>query len=214
MLVYQAHKERVANTVRYEPSRDVQGYCIDQMMTHSKIVIENEDATSLNCATFDDFGTIFGIIEDESGIRYDRVYPALRYTGKMQCYSEFKRNHGNVFSDIKEYTRICKRSGKLSVRRVADAQLPCFTDVRTKKYRVSKQDSERAIKISRMCGVATSHLNLYFALTGLKRLVADTPKYFSDGDEDESVVDALRLLTKANDSLETRRDMLRAWMGL
>lgn len=77
--VYQAHKERVANTVRYEPSRDVQGYCIDQMMTHSKIVIENEDATSLNCATFDDFGTIFGIIEDESGIRYDRVSSIALY---------------------------------------------------------------------------------------------------------------------------------------
>jgi len=141
------------------------------------------------------------------------VYPALRYVGMMKCYSEFKRNGRDVLSDIKESLRVCRRSGKLTARQVADKQSSFFKDVHTQKYRVSKQSNESAIKLAKQCGINTSHLNLYHALHGIKRLVEDSPTYFSV-DEDESIIDALRMLSKAERSLETTRDMLRSWMGL
>jgi len=211
--VYEAHRDKILGNQYNDPAKEPQGYCIEQMKEYAKTVIPNEDATTMNCATFDDFGTIFGIIEDESHIRYDRVYPALRHTGMMKCYSEFKHNGGDVLSDMKECLRTCKRSGKLAARQVADQQSPIFTDMHTRKYRVSKQSNEGAIDLAKSCGINTSHLNLYHALHGLKRLVENSPTYFL-GDEYESIEDALRHLRKAENAISANRDMLRAWMGI
>lgn len=197
----------------YDPRQYPPGYFTDQMKEHAGIEIANEDATSLNCATFTDLESLCGLISVIENIRQDRIYPALRYIGYNRCYNAFKANGGDVFSEINEYVRQCKGSRDLDKMRAAQQQVYIFVDVHTKKYRVNKQTSVIAVKQAESGGINTSHLNLYHALHGIKILVEYEPEYFSMR-EDAAFDDALRVLYRADKSLESRRKHLEAWTAI
>ncbi len=183
------------------------------MRDHANIEIANEDAATMNCATFTDFNSLCGIISVIENIRHDRVYPALRYIGYNRCYNAFKANEGDVFSEIEGYIRQCKISRDLDKMRAAQQQVSFFVDVRTRKYRVNKQTSVIVVKQAESSGINTSHLNLYHALHGVKVLVEYEAEYFSMRDE-PVIEDALRVLRRADNSLESRRKHMMVWAEL
>lgn len=197
----------------YEPGDYPPGYFTNQMRDHANIEIANEDAATLNCATFTDFDSLCGLISVIENIRFDRVYPALRYIGYNRCYNALKANEGDVFSEIKECLQRCMVSRDLDKMRAAQEKTTIFVDVRTRKYRVSKQTSVIAVKQAESGGINTSHLNLYHALHGVKVLVEYEAEYFSMRD-DAVVEDALRVLYRADKSLESRRRHMEIWAGM
>jgi|LGVF01.2.fsa_nt_gb hypothetical protein len=197
----------------YVPGDYPPGYFTNQMRDHANIEIANEDAATMNCATFTDFNSLCGIISVIENIRHDRVYPALRYIGYNRCYNAFKANEGDVFSEIEGYIRQCKISRDLDKMRAAQQQVSFFVDVRTRKYRVNKQTSVIVVKQAESSGINTSHLNLYHALHGVKVLVEYEAEYFSMRDE-PVIEDALRVLRRADNSLESRRKHMMVWAEL
>lgn len=197
----------------YDPGDYPPGYFTNQMREHANMEISNEEAMSMNCATFTDFNSLCGLISVIENIRRDRVYPALRYLGYNRCYNAFKTNGSDVFSETEELLRGCMVSHDLDKMRMAQQQAPIFVDVRTKKYRVSKTVSVIVVKQAESSGLKTSHLNLYHALQGVKVLVEYEAEYFSMKD-DTVVDDALRVLYRADKSLESRRKQLKAWLAI
>ena len=197
----------------YEPGSYPPGYFTNQIKDHANLEIANEDAATMNCATFTDFNSLCGLIGVIENVRHDRVYPALRYIGYNRCYNAFKANEGDVFSEIEEFIRQLKVSRDLDKMRQAQQQSTIFVDVRTRKYRVSKQTSVIAVKQAESSGINTSHLNLYHALHGVKILVEYEADYFSMKD-DAVIEDALRMLNRAERSLEHRRKHLMVWAEL
>lgn len=197
----------------YDPNKFPPGHFIDQMKEYAGLEIANEDAATMNCATFTDFDSLCGLIGIMENIRYDRVYPALRYIGYNRCYNAFKQNDGDVFSEIESFIRRCKVSGDIDKMRAAQSKATVFVDVKGKKYRVSKQTAVIATKQAESSGLNTSHLNLYHALHGVKTLVEYEPDYFVMS-ENPVIEDALRVLRRADKSLESRRKHMEVWAGL
>lgn len=212
--VYQVHKAHVLGDVlsrdaeRVEhPIKYPQGHYIDQMKEHSEIVILNDDATTMNCATFTDFELLCNHIGDEIEIRIDRVYPALRYIGYNMRYHTMRLNGGDVFTEIKEFVRRFRSSMDRDMLLTVSSGTPIFHDVKMKKVRVSKQTSTITIDDAADAGIRTSDLNLYLALTGLKTIVENEPYYILHR-SDDLIVDVLRILNKADKSLLHRKETL------
>ena len=192
----------------YTPDRDPQGKVIDKMKTYATTEIENVDASTMNCAIYTDFKSILNLISNLSHIDKDQVYPALVIVGRDICYSEFKKNHGSVFTEIKDCVRACMMSKDQDKRRMAQQESKIFVDVTTKKYRVSKETNKRSMDESSSAGINTSHLNLYYALKGLERLVENDGTYILLRD-DIDIDDALERLYRTDKSLEHRRNMMK-----
>lgn len=189
--------------------RDPQGHIIDLMKEYTGRVIPNEEAKTLNCATYTDFNAICGHIRRVSKIIDGSVYGALRHVGEMKCYSEFKQYGTDVFAEIAEYTDQCGMSFDTDKMRAADQQHPVFIDVYTVKHRVDKVIHKTITDFAVSCGINTSHLNLYHALYGLKRLCENDPVYISARDV-PIFRKALERLSEVDNSLEMRRNIMRA----
>lgn len=203
--VYERHAARV---------RDPQGSYIDRMKGYAEEEIPNDEATTMNCATYTHLKSILNLISEVSDIREDRVYPALRTLGYNKCYHEMKLARGeDVFSDIGRFVSVCRASGDTSKMLVGQKKIELFVDVKTKKYRVTKSVHEVAIKQAKQGGVNTSHLNLYHVLHGLTVLIENEPTY-SLMIEYPVVMNALGRLNDADKSLMCHRAMIEAVAGL
>lgn len=201
--VYEKHKARV---------RDPQGSYIDQMKAHDQKEIPNDEAVTMNCATFTYLTSILNLIGEVSEIREDRVYQALRMLGYNKCYHEMKMK-GDIFSQIGEIVKVCKVSGDTGKMLVAQKKVELFVDVKTKKYRVTKSMYEVAIKQAGKGGINTSHLNLYHVLHGLKVLIENEPDYILMADI-PIVKNALERLYDADNNLVCHKAMIEAVAGL
>lgn len=198
----------------YEPMRDAQGTIIKRLKDHASAEITREDFATMNCAVFTDLIDVCGFIEDIEKLGDDRAYPALCDLGRDRCYHAFKRDGGDVFSDIAKMVSIGKRAiDSPSKRAAARTPVSIFNDVRTEKFRTSKQTLAIAVEHAKGRGIRTSHLNLYHALTGLKYLVENEPEYILLA-EKPLIEDALRPLQKADIILEERRAQLQSWMAI
>ena len=191
------------------PHNDPPGHIISLMKEYTARVIPNEEAKTMNCATYTDFDAICGYIRRVSKINDGSVYGALRHVGQMKCYSDFKRNGTDVFAEIAEYTNQCGKSLDIDKMRVAEQQQPIFVDVHTMKQRVDKVVYKTITDFAVLCGINTSHLNLYHALHGLKRLCENDPVYFSVRDV-PVFRRALERLSDVDKSLEKRRIIMKA----
>lgn len=221
--VHDAHEDKTVRkhskvssreSYNYEPERDAQGTAIERLKAHADIVIPKDEATTMNCAIFTDLMYVCNYICAVENIKERRVYPAICSLGRDRCYHKMKVNHGDIFTDIAELVKI----GRLSIGRPSkmDASMhgtPIFNDVRTTKFRTTKQTLAIAVETSSDYGVKTSDLNLYHTLTGLKYITENESKYILIADEDV-VKDVLRRLTKADNALTDRRERLQSWMGI
>lgn len=198
----------------YEPGRDLQGEVIAWIKAHANTEITREDNASMNCAIFTDLEDVCNLIGDIEKINSKRLYVALCVKGRNICYHEAKVNHGDVFTDIEYQVSKGKRAiDSPSKRAEAKRSIDIFNDVRSIKFNTDKQTRKIATDYSKMAGTKTSHLNLYWTLTGLEYIVANEPTYIELG-KSALFEDALNPLRKANKILEERRNMLNAWMGI
>lgn len=200
------------NQCDYVP-RYTQGSLIEQMKTYANTEIDRKDFATMNCTTFTDLMDICSYIEEVENIGNARVYPALCDVGRDQCYRKFKHNGDrDVFSDIADLLSICRRSiDDPSLRCVTDYRVPIFNDMRTTKFRTTKQTLATTVEQSETIGIKTSHINLYYALSGLKWLTDSEDDYILLS-EKTLFVDALRHITRTNDVLNEYRKMLQSWI--
>lgn len=189
--------------------RDPQGHIIDLMKEYTARVIPNEEAKTMNCATYTDFDAICGHIRRMSKTNDGSVYDALRHVGQMKCYSEFKHKGTDVFVEIAKYTEQCGMSWDADKMRAAERQHPVFVDVYTVKHRVDAPVHKAITDFAVLCGINTSHLNLYYALYGLNSLCRNEPAYFSASGV-PIFRKALERLSEVNKSLMMRRNIMKA----
>lgn len=183
------------------PDRKPQGFYIDQMKSHAKIEIAEENAARMRCASFREFDFVCRNITATTGIRKDRVYPSLRVIGYNWCYHDFKSNIGDVFSEIEE--RIRTSDSVLNYDAMMQSETPrefIATKTNRKVYRVTKQVREVTLKQSEPCKIRTSDLNLYHAMSGLKVLIENEPDFIMLR-ENEIVEDVMRVLWRSERSL-------------
>lgn len=198
----------------FDPARDAQGEVVAWLKAHAADEITREDNASMNCAVYTDLEDVCNLIGDIEKINSQRLYVALCVKGRNLCYHEAKINHGDVFTDIEYQVSRGKRSiDSPSKRAEAKRSVDIFNDVRSKKFHTDKQTRKIATDYSKMAGTKTSHLNLYWMLTGLSYLVENEQTYIDIG-KSSLFEDALKPLIKANKILEERRDMLNAWMDM
>ena len=214
--VYQAHRAKILGDTKvlepkeYHPMpRDPQGDTLDAMNAYAKQVIPNEDAKTMNCATFTNFNLICEHIRRTSNIKGGSVYSSLRYIGEMKCYSDYRQNGSDVFSEINKYTDICAKSFDIDKMLAVQRSHPIFVDVRTVKHRVNKVVHKIMMDFSVECGIQTSHLNLYHAMHGLKVLCENDIVYSVARDVPvfEKVLDRISDVDK---SLNARRVTMEA----
>lgn len=198
----------------YEPDRDAQGEGIHWLKAHAGAEITREDQASMNCGIFTDLVDVCNYIGEVETINAQRLYIALCVKGRNLCYHEAKVNRIDVFTDIEEQVSRGKQAiDSPSKRAVARQAFSIFNDVKSVKFNTDRQTQKVAVDESKKCGIRTSHLNLYWTLTGLEYIVENESTYNLLADE-PLFEDALRPLRKTNMILEERRDMLKAWMAI
>lgn len=198
----------------HEPDRDAPGEGIEWLKAHANTTITREDQASMNCGIFTELVDACNYIGDVEHINAQRLYIALGAKGRNLCYHEMKVNRGDVFTDIEEQVSRGKRAiHSPSKRAAARATFDIFNNMKSTKFNTDKQTQKVAVDESKKCGVKTSHLNLYWTLTGLEYIVNDEPMYMCYQDE-PLFEEALHPLKKADIFLNERRDMLRTWMDI
>ena len=195
--------------------QEAQGEAIERLQRYAAEEITREDFATMNCATFTDMNHVCSFIGETHCIDSDdRVYTALRTLGAKRCYHEYRRNNNHdVFSEIAKLVKAGKTSRNFSKREAAQVNVMIFSDVHTKKFGSSRQDVKIANSSAGAWRIQTSHLNLYYALTGLKYIVENEPAHI-DLRDDPLFDDPLRVLTKANMRLNDRKEYLQVWMGI
>lgn len=197
-----------------EPPRDAPGELIDWLKDHANTEITREDQASMNCGIFTDLEDTINYIGEVENINPSRLYVALCVKGRDQCYHISKVNRGDVFTDIEEQVSRGKRSlSSPSKRAIARQAYTLFNDVKSTKFNTDKQTQKISVEYGKKGGIKTSHLNLYWTLTGLKYILKNEPSYMLYQGE-PLFEDALIPLNKANINLNERRDMLNAWMAI
>ena len=196
----------------YEPKRDTQGTAIDRLRSHADMVIANEDATTMNCGVFTDLLYVCNYIRTAENIKEKRVYPALCSLGRDRCYHEMKVNGGDVFTDIADMVKI----GRMSIDNTSMMDdtlggITIFKDVKTVKFRTTKQTLEIAVENAGDYGIKASDLNLYHTLAGLKHIVNNEPDYILLADK-PVIKDTLQRLTRADNVLADNRERMRSWL--
>lgn len=198
----------------YEPDRDAPGEGIAWLKSHAAAEITREDHASMNCGIFTDLEEVCNFIGDIENISAPRLYVALCVKGRNRCYHEALANHGDVFTDIEYQVSRGKRAiDSPSQRAIARQALSIFNDVKSTKFDTDRQTQKIATDYSKMGGIKTSHLNMYWTLTGLKYIIEDETMYRSYADK-PLFEDALRPLIRANTILEERKNMLNMWMDI
>lgn len=216
--VHHARKtsDKVVNREAYDyVPRYAQGSLIERMKVHASTEITREDFSTMNCAVFTNLLDVCSFIEETEKIGYDRAYPALCDIGRDRCYHEFKRNgERDVFSDIADLISTGRKSiDNKSKRSAARCHISIFDDVRSAKFRTTKQTVAIAVEHSKDRGIKTSHMNLYYTLVGLKYLTENEADYILLS---EKILfrDTLYQLVKANETLNERRKLLQSVMTI
>ena len=210
--VYEQHKANVLDGVQH--NRDAQGEGIAWLKAHATAEITREDQASINCGIFVDLEEACNYIGDVEQINAQRLYVALCVKGRNRCYYAAKDNGGDVFTDIEEQVSRGKRAIDSPSKRAAARQsVSIFNDVRSVKFNTDRQTRKIAVDYSKMGGIKTSHLNLYWTLTGLKYIIENDAMYQIYVDK-PLFEDALRPLIRANQILEERRTMLNLLMDI
>lgn len=199
----------------YTLDRDRQGELIEWMKTYASTEITREDQASMNCGIFTDLEYMCNYLGDVLNINPDKAYLSLCIKGRNQCYHKFKSNNDqDVFSDIANMVSKGKRSiNSQSKMATAAIKISLFNDVISTKFHTTKQTLKIGVDESRKCGIKTSHLNLYWTLTGLKYMSENESAYFVV-EEDSLIDDVLRPLRKADKILNERKETLDAWMAI
>lgn len=194
--------------------REAQGDAIERLQKYAGEEIEEEKATTMNCAVFTEILDVCGFIGETHLIKEHRVYPGLRKIGEDRCHHEYRRNNNrDVFTETAKLLRTGRKSLNASKRAAARVSVPIFNDVHTKKFRVHSDTLGRSVDKATDCSIQTSHLNLYYTLTGLKYICENAPDYIEV--RDEPLFDVpLQKLTQTNVMLNERKEMLQAWMGI
>jgi len=196
----------------YQPDRDAQGTALDKIKAYGKMVIPEDEAKRMNCATFTDLELLFPDLKEETGIRIDRVYPALRKIGYDARWNNKCKEHGDIFTDLDELVKRCETSRDRDLKLMVKRRAPLFVDVRSIKVRVPSQIEGVAVDDADNAGLSMSHLNLYLVLLGVKTLVDNEPTWILRRDDDD-ILDVLRVLQKADKSLLHQRKMLTGVLG-
>ena len=198
----------------HAPDRDLQGEGMEWIKAHANTEITREDSASMNCAIFVDLEEVCNYIGDVEKINQARVYVALCVKGRNRCYHEMQVNRGDVFTEIEKQVSRGKRAiDSPSKRAIARQTFSIFNDVRSTKLNTDKQTRKIAVDYGKMGGIKTSHLNLYWTLTGLEYILENDFMYNTLANK-PLFEDALIPLRKANEILEERRNMLNAWMAI
>ena len=209
---YSVGDAQIRPAYNFEPERDAQGATLDKIKAYGKMVIPEDEAKRMNCATFTDLELLFPDIKEETNIRVDRVYPALRKVGYDTRWNDKCKEHGDIFTDLNELVKRCETSKDRDLKLMVKRRAPLFVDVRSIKVRVPSQIEGIAVDDADNAGLSMSHLNLYLVLRGVKTLVENEPTWIERQDDDD-IHDVLRVLQKADKSLLHQRRMLTGVLG-
>lgn len=209
--VYQTHKARIEAARNDVPVSGI----VDQIKTYTNTKISNDDVGYVKCSTIDDLDIICGFISANENVIQSRVYPALRLIGYNDRYHQFKLDKHILFEDRAVLIKRCKLALNRNIVEMMSTTTDVFKGTRKKTYRIDKMAVAVTVKDAERYNIKTSDLNLYYALHGLRILVANEPDYMLLKDH-EYFVGALTTLSHAEDSvkwnIQTMETMLDNYM--
>ena len=202
--VYEQHKANVLGDVEY-PS----GQHIAEMKKYVNTSVTEADRKNLRGSSFEGVKFVCNHIGAHEGIQKSKVYQGLRHLGTGWCYHEFKRDGGDVFSDIAWLIDRGATSKDQDVQRLVDRDFTLFSGLKSVVYRVDSKSYGWVNRTAENSGITQGDMSLYHVLTGLKLLV-EYDGYYILMKDDPTFSKPLEVLQTADKSLEHRRKLLGA----
>lgn len=202
--VYQAHRANVLGDVDYPD-----GHHLAKMRKYVTTPIKESDRESLRCSIIEELGFACNHIGAHDGFQKSKVLQGLRHIGTSWCYHVFKRDGGDVFSDIAwliTHGAMCENP---DIQRLVDQDFILFPGVKSNPCRVDSKTYGWVSRTAEESGITQGNLSLYHALTGLK-LICKYDSYYIEKVDDPTFSKPLEVLRTTDKSLEHRRKLLGA----
>ena len=199
--VYQAHKIRIAT------GRQVT--IIDQMKDYTRTKIRRDESATMNCGTHKHISILCKHISAHDGIKYTRLYPALRMIGFNHRYHEYKLGRSDVLYDISTIVNKCYMSTNPYIIDYISNDVLTFGKMQTTKYRFLDTDIGIATTESYNCGIKVSELNFYNVLAGINVLISNE-SYYRDIVDTPIVRPLVKSFRDINEMLQDRLSSLNA----
>ena len=148
-----------------------QGHYVETMKEYAQTSISEEDAGRMRCCTFEAFEYVCHIIATRMGIKYTKVYPALRVLGYNWRYHDMKTGNPDILYEMGTVVKQSKMGDNPGLLPFVTNSDGLFREGKVIQYRIAKTAIEQASDLAEECGVRLSELNLFDALQGLYVLV-------------------------------------------
>lgn len=199
--VYNAHKARIESARVYGPG------IIEQMKDYALTKMSRDDSSTMNCGTSKHIEILCRHISACEGIKYTRVYPALRLMGYNHRYHKLKDGHSDILYDISNAVHKCYVLDNPFIIDYVSNDTIVFGGMRSVKYRIEDRDIGIATTDAYNCGINVSELNMYNVLTGINILVSTEPYYI--GINNTAIIrPIIKTIENIDDMLQDRLDAI------